>query len=326
MSPRTEALLHSIAPASQTGLEVGALMTPIVTADMGSIRYLDHESTEVLREKYSSHRDVDVERIVAVDYVWSGNELAELVGDDGPFDYLIASHVLEHIPDPVSWLGQVRRVLRPGGVVSLALPDKRYSFDVDRSPSVTADVVEAYLRRQQVPGPRQVFDHHASAQAREGRIAWTEHDPVVELTPVHSLDYAWDITRRSFETGEYEDVHCWVFTPETFRSLVEDLARLDLIDFELERVSPTSNGEFFATLRAGRSATNDTPRARRVDPPQAELDSVVAERNRLARDLESTRAELAETRASTSWRITAPVRGLGTLRNRLRHELQQRRG
>ncbi len=44
-------------------------------------------------------------------------------------DYIIALHILEHIPDPVntvlSWLDMVK----PGGGVGLILPDWRYSWD-----------------------------------------------------------------------------------------------------------------------------------------------------------------------------------------------------
>lgn len=41
---------------------------------------------------------------------------------DASFDRLIATHVLEHIPDPVTALTEWNRVVRPGGVISLVLP------------------------------------------------------------------------------------------------------------------------------------------------------------------------------------------------------------
>ena len=41
---------------------------------------------------------------------------------DASFDRLIATHVLEHIPDPVSALREWDRVVRPGGLLSIVLP------------------------------------------------------------------------------------------------------------------------------------------------------------------------------------------------------------
>ena len=41
---------------------------------------------------------------------------------DNSFDRLIAAHVLEHLPNPVTVLREWNRVVRPGGVISIVLP------------------------------------------------------------------------------------------------------------------------------------------------------------------------------------------------------------
>jgi ubiquinone/menaquinone biosynthesis C-methylase UbiE len=49
-------------------------------------------------------------------------DATRLTYTDGSFDRLIASHVLEHIPNPVMALEEWNRVVRPGGIISILLP------------------------------------------------------------------------------------------------------------------------------------------------------------------------------------------------------------
>jgi SAM-dependent methyltransferase len=48
-------------------------------------------------------------------------EAARLPADDGAFDHVVTWSAFEHIGDPVAVLGEIRRVLRPGGVLMLQL-------------------------------------------------------------------------------------------------------------------------------------------------------------------------------------------------------------
>ena len=68
-----------------------------------------------------------------VDFIWDdGKPLREAIPANLVFDYVIASHVIEHAPDMIGWLRQVAGVLRTGGILSLAVPDKRFTFDEGR--------------------------------------------------------------------------------------------------------------------------------------------------------------------------------------------------
>jgi SAM-dependent methyltransferase len=42
---------------------------------------------------------------------------------DGPFDCITMWHVLEHVPEPLQCIKELRRMLAPGGVLLLAVPD-----------------------------------------------------------------------------------------------------------------------------------------------------------------------------------------------------------
>lgn len=51
-------------------------------------------------------------------------ELASL--PDAGFDFVLAAHVLEHHPHPLNMLGEIKRKLRPGGRLVVALPHERH--------------------------------------------------------------------------------------------------------------------------------------------------------------------------------------------------------
>ena len=48
--------------------------------------------------------------------------ITQLTFRDNTFDFVFASHVLEHVKDDLRALSEVRRVLKPGGVAILPVP------------------------------------------------------------------------------------------------------------------------------------------------------------------------------------------------------------
>lgn len=68
--------------------------------------------------------------------------LEEAAFPDAYFDVVTLLHVLEHLPKPVGSLGEVRRVLKPGGLLVMALPNLR---------SLAAFLFRSYWRGWEVP-------------------------------------------------------------------------------------------------------------------------------------------------------------------------------
>jgi predicted SAM-dependent methyltransferase len=251
MATRQEKILVCIDPATQLGLEIGALSKPIVTPGMGDIRYVDHATTEELRQKYAADPNVETEQIVDVSYVWGEKSLHELV-EGVTFDYVIASHVIEHVPDLVGWLKEIHAVLKPGGILSLAIPDKRYCFDYLRQLSSLPEVVEASLQKNRKPNVRQIFDYFWSISQWGDQFTWTAQDQIKaeNLMRNHAVTEAWDIAQCAFVDQSYCDVHCWVFTPMSFFELLKLLSPLDLVDFRVSKFYQSVGCEFYVTLEA----------------------------------------------------------------------------
>lgn len=63
-------------------------------------------------------------------FILDGTYLDQI--QDNSYDFLLSSHNLEHIANPLKAVQEWVRVLRKEGVLLLILPDKRYTFDVKR--------------------------------------------------------------------------------------------------------------------------------------------------------------------------------------------------
>jgi len=241
------------------GLEIGALAAPRVTKDQGRIFYVDHAGTEALRRKYEDDPDMKnrLHEIVEVDYVVGDNQgIHEVLVQDAPFDYVIASHLIEHIPDPISWLADVAKVLRSDGILSLVVPDKRYCFDVNRRTTDISEWVDAYLRQLQRPSFKQVYDFISKEISGKVDTAavWAgtvDYTGVVRSDVADPDVAAMNLCREVQHSDEFVDVHCSVFTPDSFLVLFEKLARLGLIEFEIAYFAPTELNtlEFYVSLR-----------------------------------------------------------------------------
>jgi predicted SAM-dependent methyltransferase len=317
--------------ASKTTLEIGPLYRPFVLKSEGDVIYVDHADTETLRRKYADDPLFDVASIVDVDAVWGDQTLSECLGTGRKVDYIIASHVIEHVPDLITWLQELRSVLIDGGEIRLVIPDKRFTFDYTRRLTVFSDVLDAHLRKARRPLTLYIIDHILNVRRVDTSAAWLGRLDADSLSPYHSFDMAVDVAKDALETNHYHDVHCWVFTPHSFANLMREAAESDLIDLACSSFEDTLHNtlEFTVFLRASddKQAIIDSWRKMEASVDEApsgsreyeiaQLHSTRTElKNALARE-EELRAALAEAQAlasayssSTSWKLTAPLRAL----------------
>lgn len=89
----------------------------VLDAGAGDCRYRVH---------FARH-DYESADFAAVDKDYSGNltyvcDLREIPVEDQRYDLVLLTQVLEHIPEPGRVLGELRRVLKPGGAIWLSAP------------------------------------------------------------------------------------------------------------------------------------------------------------------------------------------------------------
>ncbi|MGA9770105.1 MAG: methyltransferase domain-containing protein [Blastocatellia bacterium] len=154
------------------GVEIGALHMPLRVPRSAKVKYVDRLSVDDLRKHYPELND---KNIVNVDIIANGEQLETI--DDSTQDFVIANHFIEHCQNPVGALINMFRVLKPGGVLYLAIPDKRYSFDVDRPRTPLAHLMRDYRegpewsRRQHFEEWTRLVNKVRDDQAAEEEIA-----------------------------------------------------------------------------------------------------------------------------------------------------------
>ena len=141
---------HFTAQLFGRGIEIGPLHRPMPTHPGMQVDYIDRCTVEQLRAQYPELNECPlVEPTVIGD--------AETMGgvDDGGYDFLIAAHVIEHMRNPLAALQHWRRVVKPGGLLYLLVPDKRCTFDRKRVRTTLEHLILDY----ESPSAERDFEH-----------------------------------------------------------------------------------------------------------------------------------------------------------------------
>lgn len=160
------------------------------------------------------------------DYIYSSKKLGDIIIADATdlhkiandsYEFLISSNNLEHIANPLKALREFSRVVKPGGVICILVPNKEYTFDHNREFTSFAHILE-------------------------DEKAGTEETDLTHLTEIaQKHDYAMDkpcggkeqFLLRASKNYENRCLHHHVFCPEVLRQMFEYLNIKVLDQFEL---------------------------------------------------------------------------------------------
>lgn len=234
------------------GIEIGPSHNPIAPKRGGyKVHIIDHMSREQLITKYKDHH-VNLKNIEEVDFVWRDENYSELTGKSKYYDWIIASHVIEHTPDLIGFLNDCDAILKDEGVISLVIPDKRYCFDHYRPITGISKIIDNHFQKNKIHTPGTVAEYFLNVVSKDGSIAWNS-SITGEYNLVHSLDDALQGMSSILNEKAYIDVHAWCFVPHSFRLIIQDLFCLGFIPFQEVVFFPTEGCEYYITLgRNGR--------------------------------------------------------------------------
>ena len=209
---------------SGAGIEIGALHMPLPLPASAQVRYLDRAPVAEQRRWFP---ELSLLPVVPVDLL-DDAEMLRAVNDESQ-DFLIANHVIEHMQDPISTLWHWLRVLRSGGIVYFAVPDKRFTFDKARPLTSLGHLLCDFSA-----GPAGSFDEHVTEIAR-----------LVERVPEEDIPQR---VKAAHDAKESPHFHVW--TAESFREVLEHCHAVLCFPFSIEEIRSVDN-EFIVVLRKG---------------------------------------------------------------------------
>ncbi len=111
---------------SGNGIEIGALHRPCLVPHL-NVQYVDRLSRDDAFIQYPELKGLD---LVNPDILDDAEKLNKI--DSNSMDFVLSNHVIEHMRDPIGSLLNWCRVLKTGGRLFMAIPNKNNTFDRDR--------------------------------------------------------------------------------------------------------------------------------------------------------------------------------------------------
>jgi len=237
-------------------LEIGPLHRPIIRkSEYLNAIYCDIRSTDEIKSLYSGNDYLDttelsvqVDKIVDIDVVIKDSYEATFASMH-KFDYIVASHVLEHVEDLIFTLQDLSTILTDNGKLVIYYPDIRYSFDHFRAEASFRDVYDVHINKRTALA-RMVFDFHNSViPENDAPVLW-QPGSHYELLPTNDIKKSIEMFNRSYSGEFIDDVHYWPFSDTGFVKLLYDMTRSDMLHLICKEFYPTqfNTQEFLIVL------------------------------------------------------------------------------
>jgi hypothetical protein len=204
------------------GIEIGALNEPLQLPAGARVRYVDRLPLDELRGHYP---ELGSSRLTEPQILDDGERLSSI--EPRSLDFIVANHFIEHTEDPIGTIERHLELLCAGGILFMAVPDQRETFDSGREPTSLE-----HLLRDHRDGPDSSRNAHYLEFARYFK-GLSGPDAEVEAARVRDSGYS---------------IHFHVWTRETFEAFLENL-RVELgLPFKVEGIEPNHH-EFIVVLR-----------------------------------------------------------------------------
>lgn len=230
---RCNAVLSRL-PTAQRGIEIAPYFNPIVDKSKYDVLYVDCIDNDEIQRKAAENPGAVGRAVPGVDAVWvPGVKLSECIGHE-PLFYAVASHVMEHVPNPLGWMQEILDCLEPGGMIALILPNRERSMDYYRQPTSFAQLIGWAIEKPAKPTPTQVMDFLSQSFEDDGTVNFDApmvpfHEAKRHYTDNEAVGFAEFVLRED----HYLDVHCSVWTPDSFIEVFSRVIAAGRLDVEI---------------------------------------------------------------------------------------------
>ncbi|MGH7943578.1 MAG: methyltransferase domain-containing protein [Opitutaceae bacterium] len=138
---------------------------------------------------------------------------------DHSLDYVLASHVLEHVANPVRALAEWYRVVRPGGFIYLIVPNRRATWEHARELTPVDHMIDDFIR-----GTTAVNATHIDEFVFQADWSIFSPETPADDVPANQVELARTM-RWAVGHGEESNIHFHTFEPSNLRELLERLRR-----------------------------------------------------------------------------------------------------
>ncbi|WP_353089934.1 class I SAM-dependent methyltransferase [Synechococcus lacustris] len=328
------------------GVEIGAFFRPICPKRHGyNVTTIDvftreeliksHENDETVKPYFSDIEEVD---IVSSEPLLEALQSRSFKSIRDSLDYIVSSHNFEHLPNPIKFLQDAEILLKPDGMLTMAIPIHSRCFDIYKPLSTIGNLIDAYTNKQSKPSLGSVVNHLCygaqhkdgsalnSIQLDEGKISliWDELEDFQISSGFNKI--TWFKELQTQLNCSYVDAHCHFFNPASFCLIISDLRMLGLLK-ELQVHDICEHGiEFIVQLKKAPNENgngNPCSKLKRTALVQVATNySAVETLISAAPFSDEALVKLKEMQTSRSWKITKPLRQassfLGHLSRRIR--------
>jgi len=182
------------------GVEIGAFKTPIPGIH------------PIYVDKFSVYAN---ERCLA-DF---RGEATALPFKDNSLAYVVSSHVLEHVANPIKALIEWNRVLRPDGIMYIVVPDRRFTWDSRRELTSVGHMLDDYWAATTAVDETHIDDF-------VDNVEWSTYSPATAAAEVAEAKAKLkNLYWATIKSGSEINIHFHVFEPQNIRELVESVSR-----------------------------------------------------------------------------------------------------
>jgi SAM-dependent methyltransferase len=236
-----------------SGLELGPGHVPFPAAPGTSVRIVDRCQPEENQVLFAELEDAEFAR---PDIVADLNTERLHALSDASQDFVICSHVLEHLAEPIGLLDDMHRVLRPGGVALVLLPDRRRTFDRFRTGTPLAHLVAEYESGVSEVDDQHILDFLTTAVSPSAPAP----EPPIWASPAERRGTIDLHRKRSVH------VHCWddtEFVPVLLYGIEHLGWRWEFVDGKVADDDGASGIEFGFVLRVSTAEVTSAARRER---------------------------------------------------------------